>query len=105
MRQKVERTRGLEGRSKKVARMPVAYGALLGLLFQLIDLSLPKELMTGVQLVGDATIPTIMLILGMRLAVISFKQVDYRNISYAVFAQAVYFTSHRLWFYTYFTCR
>ncbi|KIL19033.1 hypothetical protein C2W58_02194 [Bacillus pumilus] len=69
---------------KKVLRMPVAYGALIGLLFQLIDLSLPKELMTGIQLVGNAAIPTIMLILGMQLAVISFKQVDYRNISYAV---------------------
>ena len=40
--------------------------------------------MTGIKLVGDAAIPTIMIILGMQLAVISFQHIEYRKISYSL---------------------
>ncbi|MCY7985045.1 AEC family transporter [Bacillus inaquosorum] len=68
----------------RVIRMPVAYGALLGAIFQLMHISIPKELMTGIELVGNAAIPTIMIILGMQLALISFKNIEYRKISYSL---------------------
>lgn len=63
----------------RVIRMPVAYGALLGICFQLGHISIPEQLMTGIKLVGDAAIPTIMIILGMQLAVISFQHIEYRK--------------------------
>ncbi|MGK9265111.1 AEC family transporter [Bacillus inaquosorum] len=68
----------------RVIRMPVAYGALLGAILQLMHISIPKELMTGIELVGNAAIPTIMIILGMQLALISFKNIEYRKISYSL---------------------
>ncbi|QYX44432.1 AEC family transporter [Bacillus inaquosorum] len=68
----------------RVIRMPVAYGALLGTILQLMHISIPKELMTGIELVGNAAIPTIMIILGMQLALISFKNIEYRKISYSL---------------------
>lgn len=68
----------------RVIRMPVAYGALLGAILQLTRISIPKEIMTGIELVGNAAIPTIMIILGMQLALISFKHIEYRKISYAL---------------------
>ncbi|MCY8700638.1 AEC family transporter [Bacillus spizizenii] len=68
----------------RVIRMPVAYGALLGAILQLMRISIPKEVMTGIELVGNAAIPTIMIILGMQLALISFKHIEYRKISYSL---------------------
>ncbi|QUF66392.1 AEC family transporter [Bacillus atrophaeus] len=68
----------------RVTRMPVAYGALLGAILQLVHISIPKELMTSIELVGNAAIPTIMIILGMQLALISFKNIEYRKISYSL---------------------
>lgn len=68
----------------RVIRMPVAYGALLGAILQLMRISIPKEVMTGVELVGNAAIPTIMIILGMQLALISFKHIEYRKICYSL---------------------
>ncbi|MEC1460000.1 AEC family transporter [Bacillus spizizenii] len=68
----------------RVIRMPVAYGALLGAILQLMRISIPKEVMTGVEVVGNAAIPTIMIILGMQLALISFKHIEYRKISYSL---------------------
>lgn len=68
----------------RVIRMPVAYGALLGAILQLMHISIPKELMTGIELVGNEAIPTIMIILGMQLALISFKHIEYRKISYSL---------------------
>ncbi|MBY4603203.1 AEC family transporter [Bacillus sp. SPARC3] len=68
----------------RVIRMPVAYGALFGAILQLMDISITKELMTGIELVGNAAIPTIMIILGMQLALISFKNIEYRKISYSL---------------------
>lgn len=61
----------------KVYRMPVLWGALLGLLSQLIHLPIHYSIMNGIDLIADASIPVVMLILGMQLAVISRKKVNY----------------------------
>ncbi|MBB6445345.1 AEC family transporter [Bacillus benzoevorans] len=51
-----------------VLKMPVLYGFLLGVLMQLTNVKLPETIMDGIGMVGDASIPTVMLILGMQLA-------------------------------------
>ena len=51
-----------------VLKMPVLYGFLLGVLLQLTNVKLPASIMDGIGMVGDASIPTVMLILGMQLA-------------------------------------
>ncbi|MWN31473.1 MULTISPECIES: AEC family transporter [unclassified Gilliamella] len=68
----------------KVIRMPVAYGALLGIIFQLCHIPLSKSIMTSIGMVGDASIVVIMIILGMQLAKIKIKQLDYPKLSFAL---------------------
>ena len=72
-----------------VIRMPVAYGAIFGLLFQYIGITLGSSLMTTINLVGSAAIPTIMLVLGMQLAKISLKNMEYEKISYAILIKLI----------------
>lgn len=66
---------------QRVIRMPLIYAAIFGLVFQLFSISLPKPLMEGISLVADASIPTVMLVLGMQLAAISRKRVAYRYVT------------------------
>lgn len=66
---------------QRVIRMPVVYAAGSGIILQATGMSLPKAIMDGVGLVADASIPTVMLVLGMQLAVISKKQVAYRYVT------------------------
>ncbi|WP_338752167.1 AEC family transporter [Bacillus sp. FJAT-52991] len=65
----------------RVLRMPVIYGTFLGLAFQLLSIDLPTPFMDAISLVANASIPTIMLVLGMQLAVIEKKRVTYRFVS------------------------
>ncbi|WP_080848518.1 AEC family transporter [Cytobacillus gottheilii] len=66
---------------RRMVRMPVLHGAILGVLLQLTGVSIPVNFMDAISLVADASIPTVMLILGMQLAVISRKRVAYRFVS------------------------
>lgn len=66
---------------QRVIRMPLIYAAILGIGLQLVSVSIPSVLMEGISLVADASIPTVMLVLGMQLAVISRKRVAYRYVT------------------------
>lgn len=66
---------------QRVIRMPLIYAAVLGVGLQLASVTVPKTLMEGISLVADASIPTVMLVLGMQLAVIARKKVAYRYVS------------------------
>ncbi len=67
----------------KVLRMPLVYASLLGVLLQVLNVTVPQSVMEGVGLAADASIPTVMLVLGMQLAVISRKKVAYRFVTTA----------------------
>ena len=66
---------------QRVIRMPLIYAALLGVCMQFFALRLPDPLMEGISLVADASIPTVMLVLGMQLAAITRKKVAYRYVT------------------------
>ncbi|GIN99271.1 hypothetical protein J6TS1_51410 [Siminovitchia terrae] len=68
----------------QVIKMPVIYGAILGLALQLLSIHLPGTIMNAVELVADASIPTVMLVLGMQLAAMQRKRVAYRFVSATV---------------------
>lgn len=55
----------------KVVKMPIIYGAALGLIFQVSGLIVPNFVIQAVELIADAAIPTVMLVLGMQLATLS----------------------------------
>lgn len=67
--------------AQRVIRMPLIYAAFLGIGFQLIAVPVPTAIMEAISLVADASIPTVMLVLGMQLAAISRKKVAYRYVS------------------------
>lgn len=64
-----------------VLKMPVLYGFLLGVFFQLIHLKLPTSIIDGIDMVGTASIPTVMLILGMQLAEIKSSKFELKYIN------------------------
>jgi len=66
---------------QRVIRMPLIYAALIGVFLQLLTIQLPLPLMEGISLVADASIPTVMLVLGMQLAVIAKKKVPYSYVT------------------------
>jgi predicted permease len=53
--------------------MPIVYGALFGGTLQVLHISMGKSVQQAIDLVADAAIPTIMIVLGMQLAKISIK--------------------------------
>ena len=67
--------------AQRVIRMPLIYAAFLGIGLQLVSIPIPTAVMEAISLVADASIPTVMLVLGMQLAAISRKRVAYRYVS------------------------
>ncbi|QIQ22243.1 AEC family transporter [Zophobihabitans entericus] len=74
---------------KRVFRMPIAYGALLGIMFQLLHIPLSDQIMLAVSMIGDSSIPVIMLILGMQLATLHIRQVEIAKVSFALLIRMV----------------
>ncbi|WP_053217878.1 AEC family transporter [Virgibacillus senegalensis] len=66
---------------KEVVKVPIVYGAVLGLLFNWMQLNIGDQVMSAVSMVADATIPTVMIVLGMQLANISLKQLAYGKLA------------------------
>lgn len=64
-----------------VAKMPVLYGVILGILLQILHINLPPTIVDGINLLGTASIPTVMLILGMQLAEIKRQKFEYKYIN------------------------
>jgi predicted permease len=52
----------------RVARVPLAYAAILGLVFNLGNLTMPEPLLKAIHLLGQASIPTMLMVLGIKLA-------------------------------------
>ncbi|HWO98903.1 MAG TPA: AEC family transporter [Bacillus sp. (in: firmicutes)] len=72
---------GVRSAIRAVQRMPIVYGALLGVVFQLFHIPLGGSVQQAVDLVADAAIPTIMIVLGMQLAKISIGNLAKDKIS------------------------
>ncbi|MDF7670099.1 AEC family transporter [Orbaceae bacterium ESL0721] len=68
----------------RVVRMPVAYGAMLGIIFQLCHIPLSKSIMISVGMIGDSSIVVIMIILGMQLAKLQIRELDLPKLSFAL---------------------
>ena len=74
---------------RSVARMPVIHGAVAGIGLQFLSVQIPDAFMKAISLVADASIPTVMLVLGMQLAVIANKRVAYRYVTAVTFIRMV----------------
>lgn len=67
----------IKGALKAVLHMPVLYGAIFGIVLQLCHVPIHQSIMDGVSLIADASIPVVMLVLGMQLASMSRNRVNY----------------------------
>jgi predicted permease len=72
-----------------VLKMPVLYGFLFGVLFQILHIQLPPTIMEGISLVGSASIPTVMLILGMQLAEIKSSKFQLKYVNTVVIIRMI----------------
>lgn len=73
----------------KVAKMPLLYGAVLGLLFQVLSIETPLFIFQAVDMIADATIPTIMIVLGMQLATIRRQKVQMKELSFIILMRVI----------------
>ncbi|WP_273128012.1 AEC family transporter [Metabacillus sp. HB246100] len=72
-----------------IFKMPIIYGAFAGLLGQLVPLPIPEFFMQATDLIANATIPTVMLVLGMQLASIKRSNVKVKDIGFILLMRTV----------------
>lgn len=77
-------TSGIKESLRAVKRMPIIYGAIVGVMFQLLHIELSKPVYQAVDLVANAAIPTIMIVLGMQLATISVRNLAKKKLSFSL---------------------
>lgn len=67
-----------------IFKIPVIHGAVAGVVFQLLDISLDAGIMDIIEMTGNAAIPVVMLILGMQLARITKESFDIKDVTAVV---------------------
>ena len=80
---------GIKSALFRLSRMPVLYGALLGIIFQILNIPLPSTIIDGISMVGSASIPVVMLMLGMQLAEIKPQKFNVKFVSSATLLRMV----------------
>ncbi|TSB45319.1 AEC family transporter [Alkalicoccobacillus porphyridii] len=75
---------GIRIAMRAVAKMPATYAAVLALLFNVFNVSMPSNLFGTIDLISAAAIPMVMVILGMQLAMIKWGNFDWANITFSV---------------------
>lgn len=69
---------------KAVGKMPIIYGAFIGLIWQKLNLPMSHTIYGGIEMVADAAIPLLMIILGMQLASIKLDNIPIQKISFSL---------------------
>lgn len=72
-----------------VFKMPPTYAVIFALLLNVMDLSISESIFSSIQLVADAAIPGVMIVLGLQLAEISIKRIEWGKVSYATLLRLV----------------
>lgn len=75
---------GIQSALQAVKRMPIVYGAILGLICRYFNVEFSEPIMEAIALIAGAAIPLIMLVLGMQLATISLKKMKRVRITLAL---------------------
>ncbi|WP_070120892.1 AEC family transporter [Bacillus marinisedimentorum] len=67
---------------KTVMQMPPTYATIIALIMNVFDIGMPANIMSAIELVAKAAIPMVMLILGMQLAEIQLKNLQWSKITF-----------------------
>lgn len=74
---------------KTVLKQPTNYAILPAILLQQFQIKIPPNFYESIELVGNCAVPIVMIILGMQLAEVNAKKVEWLNISKASFIRLV----------------
>lgn len=74
---------------KAVFEMPATYAVLISLLLKSLNWELPNNLFLTIDIIAEATVPTVMVILGMQLAQIKWDNFNWGHITYGVFVRLI----------------
>lgn len=72
-----------------VVKMPIVHAVFLSIIWKYLNLPMPSNLYKVINMVADAAIPTIMLVLGMQLAEIKLVKIELNKISFALFIRLI----------------
>ncbi|MCD8510774.1 MAG: AEC family transporter [Bacillus sp. (in: Bacteria)] len=68
---------------KAVLTMPATYAVIIAIILKLVNVQVPDNLFSVIDIVAEAAIPTVMVILGMQLAKIHWGKFEWGKITYA----------------------
>ncbi|KGP89649.1 transporter [Pontibacillus chungwhensis BH030062] len=74
---------GMKLAAQSVMKMPATYAVIIALLMNVLHIPMPENLFSAIHLIADAAIPGVMIVLGMQLADISVKSMEWGKVSYA----------------------
>ncbi|WNF36746.1 AEC family transporter [Bacillaceae bacterium IKA-2] len=74
---------------RSILGMPTTYAVIVALLLKGFEVELPSNLFNTVNIIADAAIPTVMLILGMQLANIKWGKFEWDSISFGVIIRLI----------------
>jgi len=74
---------GVQTALKTVLKMPANYAVVIGIAFQYFQIVIPDNFYRAIDLVAEAAIPTVMLILGMQLANVNARAFEWKALSLA----------------------
>lgn len=72
-----------------ISKMPMMHAVYLGIIWRALSLPMPESIYSAVSLVADGAIPTIMIALGMQLAEIRVKSIEWNFMVLGVFLRLV----------------
>ncbi|OIJ22302.1 transporter [Anaerobacillus alkalidiazotrophicus] len=79
----------IRGSVRSVFEMPATYAVIVALILKGLHLELPSNLYQTVDIIADAAIPTVMVILGMQLANIQWTKFEWGHISFGVIIRLI----------------
>lgn len=74
---------GIKVAIKTVLKQPTNYAIIPAILFQQFHIKIPTNFYESIDLVGSCAVPIVMIILGMQLAEVNPRNIDWKNISVA----------------------
>ncbi|WP_302328405.1 AEC family transporter [Salirhabdus salicampi] len=72
----------IAGAMKTVCKMPPTYALILGLSMNLASINLHDNIYQVIQFVSNAAVPTVMIVLGLQLAEITIKHIQWSKVLY-----------------------
>ncbi|WP_100374126.1 AEC family transporter [Bacillus sp. FJAT-45037] len=80
---------GIKVAIKSVLAMPATYAVIVALLLKPLNWEIPNNLFLTVDIIAEATVPTVMVILGMQLAHIKWDNFSWGHITYGVVVRLI----------------